>query len=156
MARSHARTKAGQRAVAKKPAAKGKNITVIGALGVTGLVGVHSLVGGMKKPDFVAYLRNHLFPLMRRGQALVMDNLRSHHSKEVRALADEFGIQLIFTPPYSPEMNPIEEAWSKLKNCLRSMAARTATKVMGAVQAAALAITPKDVLGWVRHAGYPI
>jgi transposase len=155
MARTHARSNAGERAFAKKPAAKGKNVTIIGALGAEGMLAVHSMPGAMTKVDFVAFLRDRLFPRMRRGQGLVMDNLRAHHSKEVRALAASFGIVLIYVPAYSPDLNPIEHAWSKIKSTLRTVAARSQAVLMDAVQTAAAAVTSSDFFGWARHCGYP-
>ncbi len=155
MARTHARSPSGERAFAKKPAAKGKNITIMGALGAAGMVAVAAMLGSMTKADFVAFLRDTLFPRMRRGQTLVMDNLRSHHSKEVAELAALCGIHLVFVPAYSPDMNPIEHAWSKIKGFLRSMAARTTKAVLSAIDAAAERVTPSDFTGWSRHCGYP-
>ena len=154
MARTHARSPAGERVFAKKPAAKGKNITIMGALGADGMVAVAPMLGSMTKADFVAFLRDTLFPQMRYGQTLVMDNLRSHHSKEVAELAAHWGIHLVFVPAYSPDMNPIEHAWSKIKGILRSVAARTTKAVPSAIDAAAERVTPSDFRAWSRHCGY--
>ena len=155
MARTHGRSLSGERSIGKKPAAKGKNITIMGALGFAGMVAVGAMLGSMTKPDFVTFLRDTLFPRMRRGQTLVMDNLRAHHSKEVRELAALHGIYLVFVPAYSPDMNPIEHAWSKIKGLLRSTAARTTKAVLNAIDVASELVTSSDFLGWSRHCGYP-
>jgi transposase len=155
MARTHARSRAGKRALAKKPAAKGTNVTMIGALGPAGMVALRAMDGPMLKADFVAFLRDDLFPRMSSGQAVVMDNLRAHHCKEVKSLAESLGILLVFIPAYSPDFNPIEHAWSKIKGALRSAAARTKAALLDAIRAASASVTAADSTGWSRHCGYP-
>jgi len=88
------------------------------------------------------------------GQAVVLDNLRSHHAAEVKQLAKDAKVALIYLPPYSPDLNPIEEGWSKFKAWLRKRRARIAEALKTAVEEALDRITPKDVLGWTKHAGY--
>ena len=154
MARSHARSLRGPRSVDYQPRARGRNMTIIGALGVEGMLTAEVLEGGMKKADFVRFFE-HLLPLLKAGQAVIMDKLRSHHDDEIKALAAAHQVALIYLPPYSPDFNPIEEGWSKLKAWLRKLRARTIDALFSAVESGLDRITPTDVLGWARHSGYP-
>lgn len=155
MARTHARCARGERAVAYAPKRRAKNITVIGAMGIQGMILAEVLVGGMKKPNFIAFA-TALFALLKPGQVVVLDNLRSHHAEEVKAAAAAAKVRLVYLPPYSPEFNPIEEAWSKFKSWLRKMKARSADALKSAVEHGLDLITPSDVRGWTKHAGYPV
>jgi len=156
MMRSHARAPRGQRAVDHQPKARGTNYTVIGALTTTGIIASHLLDGSMRKPEFLRYLEEELFPRLKKGAAIVMDNLRIHHCEEAQSLATAHGFTFIFVPPYSPKFNPIEEAWSKLKAFLRKTRARLADTLVEAVREGLDRITTKDAHGWIRHAGYHI
>lgn len=155
MARSHARCAKGQRAVVYEPKQRAKNITVIGAMGSQGMILAEVLAGGMKKPNFIAFAIS-LFALLKPGQVVVLDNLRSHHADEVKTAATAAGIRLVYLPPYSPEFNPIEEAWSKFKAWLRKMRARSVDALRRAVEHGLDLITPADVRGWTQHSGYPV
>jgi len=155
MTRSHARSPRGERAVVFEPKRRANNITVIGALGARGMLQADVLEGGMKKADFVCFL-TALLATLKPGQRIVLDNLRSHHAVEVKELADKHGVKLIYTPPYSPEFNPIEEAWSKFKAWLRRQKARTMTALESAIESGLKRITPEDVSGWTKHAAYPV
>lgn len=154
MARTHARTLRGTRAVDRQPKKKGENITIVGAMGLVGMVAAMVLKGGMKKPNFIDFMRDQLLPRIPRGGIVVLDNLRSHHAKEVIALSAAHGVRLVFTPPYSPEYNPIEKAWSKLKAWLRKARTRTFDALVAATQSGIERITRQDVLGWSKHSGY--
>ena len=96
-----------------------------------------------------------LLATLKAGQIIVLDNLRIHHAAEIKAMAKAAGVYLLFTPPYSPEFNPIEEAWSKFKGVLRKLRARTVEALKTAVETGLEHIKAKDALGWTRHAGYP-
>lgn len=154
MARTHARAPRGTRAEDRQPKKKGENFTLIGAMGLVGIVATTVLRGGMTKPDFINFMRDELLPRLPRGAIVVLDNLRSHHAKEVVELATAHGVRLVFIPPYSPEYNPIEKAWSKLKAWLRKMRARTLATLMTAIESGVERITQQDVLGWSKHSGY--
>lgn len=156
MMRSHARAKRGQRARDYQPKARGINYTLIGALTKAGIIASHLLDGSMRKPEFLRYLKDELFPKLTVGTVVVMDNLSIHHCEEAKALASEYGITLIFVPPYSPTFNPIEEAWSKLKAFLRKTRARLTDALVEAVRTGLKSITSSDARGWIRHAGYLI
>jgi len=155
MMRSHARSPQGQRVVDYQPKARGTNYTVIGALTTDGIIAAHMLDGSMRKLEFLRYLDEELFPkLENKGHTLVMDNLNTHHSEEVKALAIKYGVKLMYVFPYTPALNPIEEAWSKLKSFLRKTRARLSGTLVEAVRAGLDKITPKDAAGWIQHAGY--
>lgn len=154
MARTHGRSRRGTRVVDSQPKARGNNMTIVGALGAEGMLLAELLKGGMKKPDFIAFFEK-LMSQMNPGQAVILDNLRSHHAVEIKALAKAHKVALIFIPPYSPDLNPIEEGWSKLKAWLRKMRARTIETLHAALESGLDRITRSDFLGWATHSGYP-
>jgi transposase len=107
----------------------------------------------------LAYLEQILVPALKRAKPdaiLVMDNLRPHHATEVRDLLDQAGIGLLYLPRYSPEFNPIEHAWAKVKERLKAKAARTLEALEAELKPALDSITVKDAKGWIRHAGYAL
>ena len=103
---------------------------------------------------FEMYVAFILAPTLQPGQIVVMDNLRQHYSPRVRELIEARGAQLGFLPPYSPDLNPIEEAFSKVKTLLRSAAARVHAALVAAIGAAGSAITAADARGYFNHGGY--
>jgi transposase len=111
--------------------------------------------GGVSTAGFEAYVAHILAPTLRPGQIVVMDNLRQHQGGRTRALIEARGAALWFLPAYSPDLNPIEEAFSKVKALLRTTAARTHEALVAAIWAACRAITPADARGYVTHCGYP-
>lgn len=117
--RSHAWAKAGVRAACRHSSQPAKNITVIGAIRLTGPVVMKSQLMAMTSHRFTSFLRNVLAPKLHKGDVLVMDNLRAHHSPMVKQLAEQIGLKLIYTPPYTPQYNPIELAWAVMKQRLR-------------------------------------
>jgi len=103
---------------------------------------------------FEAYVERVLASSLRRGQIVVMDNLGAHRSKRIRELIGERGCELVYLPSYSPDYNPIEEAFAKIKHLLRKAAARTKEALVGAIGAALSAIDDQDARGFFEHAGY--
>jgi transposase len=103
---------------------------------------------------FETYVEKVLVPSLRAGQIVVMDNLSAHKPKRVRELIEERGCELIYLPPYSPDLNPIEEAFSKIKNLLRKVAARSKEALEEAMGLALLAVSSEDARGYFEHAGY--
>jgi len=155
MRRTHARSARGARAMAHERCGRGKNLTIIGALGIEGIVAADLLDGSMRTPDFVRFFKDELMPVMKRGQAAVLDNLRIHHTAELAPIAKAHGIYIIYLPPYSPDLNPIEKGWSKLKAWLRKRGAPRINSLVRAVRRGLARIVKKDVLGWMKHCGYP-
>jgi len=137
-----------------KPRNYGDIITVIGALTVDGLKAVMTVRGGTTKEVFRAYTSQVLLPELRAGDVVVMDNLAAHKDHGVRALIESKGARIVFQPPYSPELNPIEMAWAWLKWWLRIAGARTEEGVNNAIALALDVITPKMARGWIRACGY--
>lgn len=154
MTRRYARALKGKRAEDDVPGNKGTNITVIGALTIEGLQAVMTIDGSTTTQVFRAYTEQVLCPIIQPGDIVVMDNLSVHKDKQARELIESVGAKIVFTPPYSPDLNPIEECWSKLKSVLRKMRARTRDALDRAVVKAMELITPVDSIGWMEHAGY--
>ena len=155
MTRRYARAHRSQRAVGHAPAGWGENTTLTGAMTERGLLVLDRRVGGgTTKARFLAFVTDVLCPALPPGQVVVMDNLWAHKTPEVRAAVEAVGCSVLFVPPYSPDFNPIERLWSKLKGALRRIAARTQETVDLAITEAAGAITASDAANWIRGAGY--
>lgn len=112
------------------------------------------LEGALSTRAFEVYVEHILAPRLRPGQIVVLDNLRQHQSARTRELIEARGAELWFLPSYSPDLNPIEEAFSKVKTLLRSAAARAHEALVGAIWAALAAISPADARGYFAHGGY--
>lgn len=110
----------------------------------------------MTGDTFAGYIRDVLAPTLRPGQIIVADNLRAHHDQRAQAAIEARGAELWFLPSYSPDLNPIEEGFSKLKTHLRRTEARTDETLSAAIWQGLATITPQDARGWYRHAGYPV
>lgn len=105
---------------------------------------------------FLAYVRELLIPTLRVGDIVVMDNLTPHKNEETLALIEEAGACVWFLPPYSPDLNPIEKMWSKVKQALRSLEARTHEELLAAIAEALSRVTPSDAQNWFTSCGYSI
>jgi transposase len=150
----YARAPRGQRAHGRVPHNWGDNITLVATLTPTGPGPAMTLAGALDGPAFLAYVRELLLPTLAPGQTLVLDNLAVHHRAAVRRLVEARGCRLLFLPPYSPDYNPIELAFAKLKTALRRAAARTRVDLEAAMAAALDAFTPAEAANWFRHCGY--
>ena len=113
-----------------------------------------AIEGATDAEVFGAYVREVLHPILRPGDLVVMDNLAVHKSEPTLALIRQTGADVLFLPAYSPDLNPIEQMWSKVKNTLRSLEARTSDSLLEALGQALAQITPKDTLNWFAHCGY--
>lgn len=151
---THAWAPRGQRAEASTPRNQGENKTVIAALSLEGIGPRLRFDGAMTSDRFVGYVRHCLAPTLRPGQVVVADNLSAHHARAARTAIEARGAQLRFLPPYSPDFNPIEEAFSKVKQALRRAEPRSDDDLRGATWNAFDTITPHDAAGWFGHAGY--
>jgi len=105
---------------------------------------------------FEVYVEHFLAPTLSEGQVVVLDKLGAHRPQRIRELIEERGAELVFLPSYSPDLNPIEEAFSKIKNVLRKLGARTREALIEAMSGALSAITPGDAAGWFDHCGYEV
>ncbi len=157
MARLRGRSPRGTRAPGTVPFGRWTRLTVLGALGVGGMLATMSVEAAASGAVFLAYLDRVLLPELRRTKpdaGLVLDDLRAHKTAAVRGLLDRSGFPYRYLPPYSPDLSPIEPAWSKLKAELRRVAARTAEALHQALGPALDTITAQDASGFFRHAGY--
>lgn len=154
MTARHARAPRGERARGRAPAKRGTNRTLIAAVSLAGLGAAMTLAGAADGAACVAYVREVLVPTLTPGQIVVWDTVRTHHGAELRAMIEAHGCQLVFLPPYSPDFNPMEEAFSKLKTFLRRAGARTTAALDAAIGAGLATITATDAAGWFAHAGY--
>jgi len=151
--RLYARSVDGERAVDSTPRDAGKNISLIGALSLEGLIAPMTLPGSVDTTAFLAYVNEVLIPQLWQGAIVVLDNLRVHHAACIRAAIEAVGAKLIFLPPYSPDLSPIELCWSKLKQFLRSRKARTSDALDQAMTDVMSYITQDDAWGWFNHCG---
>ena len=146
----------GYRAHSKVPRNRGKNTTLIASMTLSGMGEAIAFEGATDAPTFEAYVERFLAPTLKERQIVVMDKLGAHRGEKVRELIEARGAQLWFLPSYSPDLNPIEEAFSKIKALLKKKAARTKEALLEAIAEALRAVTPKDTQGWFAHCGYDI
>jgi transposase len=154
MARLYGRAPSHQRVLDDVPKNWGDSITLVAGMRASGLVAPMLVVGSMNGPAFADYIRRCVAPELRAGDVVVMDNLGAHKVADVRAAIEEAGATLLFLPPYSPDLNPIEMAWSKLKALIRKVKPRHLDELVEATRQALQSVTSDDLLGWLRHAGY--
>lgn len=133
---------------------RGRVLTVLGAIALDGVRATMTVEGGTTRDVFLRFVREHLCPALRARDVVVMDNLAAHHVREVRREIESVGARVLFMPPYSPDMNPIEIAWAKLKSIVRSARARSLRELSLAVEHARDRITLSNLAGWYRHCGY--
>lgn len=154
LTRLYARAPKGERAYGHVPFNRGKNTTLMASLSLQGPGEALLLQGAADARAFETYIEQVLGPSLQAGQILVLDNLSTHQGERVRQVVEARGCRLLFLPAYSPDLSPIEEAFSKLKSYLRTVGARTQQGLQQAIADALLTITTQDVLGWFRHCGY--
>jgi transposase len=156
MTRTHARAERGRRAVGKVPWGRWERLTVVGALAFDGVLAGMSVAAATGTAVFLAFTEQVLVPALReRPDAIVvMDNLAAHKADVVRSALDRAGLSHRYLPPYSPDLNPIERAWSKLKTRLRAEGTRSREALDAALGPALAAITARDARGWFRLCGY--
>jgi transposase len=144
----------GQRAWGKAPTNRGKNTTLFAAMTPEGLLASMTVEGAANTEAFLTYLDAALCPALRPGQVVLLDNLQVHKAKAVRQRIEACGCRLVFLPRYSPDFNPIEGAFSKLKTFLRRVQARTREALEEAIGAGLQTISAQDARGWFKHYGY--
>jgi transposase len=154
MVRLYGRAPVGERLVAKVPHGHWKTLTLVAALRVDGVTAPYVIDGAMDGPAFIAYIEQVLAPTLRKGDIVFMDNLRTHKVVGVREAIKAAGASVRYLPAYSPDLNPIENVYSKLKSGLRKGAARTVDALTKLVGSSIKAIAPSESAGYFRHAGY--
>ena len=154
MTRRYAYSLGGSRAVDSAPLSKPKNTTILSSIQLDGTLRYTIFSGGTTVERFKRYLESDLLPYLNRDSVLVMDNMKPHHAKAVKDLLDSSGIRYIYLPPYSPDLNPIEKLWSKVKALLRKFKVRTLDALPNAIQHAFQNVSPSDCAGWFMSCNY--
>ena len=150
----YAWSRRGQRALAEAPRNWGKNVTLLASMGSGGVGPCLAVEGPTTKAVFEAYLGQVLAPSLRPGQVVVMDNLSAHKGGRVREIVEAAACELLYLPPYSPDLNPIEQAFSKVKGLMRRAQARTRGALVEAMGRALDAVSARDARGFFGHCGY--
>lgn len=156
MTRRYGRAPRGQRIPDSVPGDPGVNVTLIGALSLSGATALMTIPGATTGEVFRAYVEQVLGPTLGSGDGVVMDNLRAHKVAGVAEAIAGRGARVEYLPPYSPDLSPIERCWSKLKEALRGAKARTYEALDVALAEAWESVTASDAEGWFTHCGYPI
>ena len=150
----YAWSRRGERAHAKAPRNWGKNVTLLASIEAGGVGPCLAVEGPTTREVFETYLERVLAPALRPGQIVVLDNLSAHKGGRVREIVEGVGCEVEYLPPYSPDLNPIEQAFSKVKGLLRKAEARTREALVEAMGRALDAVTTRDVRGFFEHCGY--
>jgi transposase len=154
MTRLRGRAARGQRVHASHPHGHWHTTTMISSIRFDGTTACMTIDGATDTDVFHSYVAQVLVPTLRTGDIVIMDNLAAHKSDKTEALIVAAGAEVRFLPPYSPDLNPIEKMWSKVKNSLRATAARTLPQLQKAIAGALAKVTDKDALGWWVSCGY--
>ena len=150
MTRGYGRRRDGRRIHEAAPLGKWKILTILGAISIRGMIATMTIEEATDTDIFLAYLDEVLGPALRIGDVVVMDNLSSHKVRGVRERIEAAGASLLYLPSYSPDLNPIEKAWSKLKQLLRSAKARTKEALDQAIAELLPRLTAEDARAWFR------
>ncbi len=156
MTRRYARAPKGERAYGSVPRNRGKNTTLIASMTIGGMGEAMAVEGSTTSEVFETYVEHFLAPTLEEGQVVIWDNLGAHKGNKVRELIEAKGAEVLFLPAYSPDFNPIEEAFSKIKALLKKAAARTREALVEAIGEALCVVTSQDARGWFTHCGYEI
>lgn len=154
LTRLYGRAAPGVRIAEGTPGYSGPHYTVVATLGITGIEAPWMLEGSLDQAAFLTYVEHVLVPTLQPGDVVLMDNLSSHKGVAVEALVRAVGAYVIYLPTYSPDLNPIEKCWAKVKAILRKIKARTYPALLEALREALLSVDADDAYGWFDHAGY--
>jgi transposase len=154
MTRRYGRAPKGQRVHGAVPLGHGEVTTLIGALALDGVRASFSVDAATDTDIFQVFVQQVLRPALRSGDVVIWDNLPAHKSVDLQLVIESVGATLLSLPPYSPDFNPIEQCWSKVKEFLRSAQARTTETLHQAITHAFAAVTTSDARGWFQHCGY--
>ena len=156
LTRRYGRAPRGERVIGAVPQNYGANVTLLAALGSQGVEAVMTIAGATDAEVFRVYVEQVLRPTLRPGDIVIMDNLRAHKVAGIREVVEQAGARLLYLPPYSPDLSPIEPCWSKLKTALRTAQARTREALEQAIALALATITVSDAHSWFHHCGYAL
>ena len=156
LTRLYARAPRGVRAVGAVPQNYGPNLTVLAALNHRGIHAAMLIPGAADGEVFRTFVERVLLPELKRGDTVVWDNLGVHKEVGVAKALQAAGVSVYYLPPYSPDYNPMEQAWSKIKTLLRAAGARTRVRLQRALEAALAQVSAQDSRAWFKHCGYPL
>jgi transposase len=156
LTRVYGRAEPGRRVLDHVPGDRGGNVSTIGAISLDGLRTGLSVPGAIDGETMLFFVEELLVPTLKRGDIVVMDNNPIHKLDEIEDAIEAAGAWVLFLPTYSPDLNPIETCWSKVKSLLRSLKPRTLPDLLDALVVAFSSITRCDILGWFRHCGYQV
>jgi transposase len=154
MTRLRGRSPKGERLVCHAPHGHWRTTTMLSSVRLDGTTACMTIEGATNTEVFHAYVREVLVPSLRRGDIVIMNNLGAHKNERTLALIEQAGAEVRFLPAYSPDLNPIEMMWSKVKSLLRKAQARNHPDLLVAIASALNAVTPHDALGWFAACGY--
>jgi transposase len=153
MSNDYSRAEGGERAIVKEPKNQGKNISMVGALGINGIVAMMYCLCTVDAMGFSTFIDHYLVPNLRPGQIVIMDNVNFHKTAQVKLAIENAGASLVFLPAYSPELNPIEQLWSKVKTYLKSKIPKTLEDFHDSFVDALSTVTENDCEGWFGNSG---
>jgi transposase len=156
LTRLYGRAAPGVRVVEATPGYSGPHYSAVASLSLQGVAAPWVLEGSIDGPAFLAYVTQVLAPTLKKGDVVILDNLQAHKSDAIRAAIEARGARLVFLPPYSPDLNPIEKCWAKVKAYLRKVKARTYEALVEALAAALRSVSPQDAAAWFAHCGYAV
>jgi transposase len=156
MTRRYGRAPRGERVSESVPRNYGESISVVGALSLSGVRAAMTVSGAVDTLCFDAFITRVLVPQLKAGEVVVLDNLNVHKASRIEKAVAAVGASVMWLPPYSPDMTPIEQCWSKIKQYLRSVKARTRAELDAALAKAIELVTASDALGWFTHCGYKV
>jgi transposase len=156
MTPAYGRAKKGVRVIEYRPNIRTKKTSLVGAIGLKGMYCLGKVDGSYNAVRFLAWLTEELLPKLPRGRVLIWDNIPFHSNAEVLAAVEKAGCTTLKMPPYSPDLNPIEECWSKLKQHIRAAKARSQAELVAAIETAQGLLDTPDFDGWIGHAGYVV
>jgi transposase len=156
LTRWYGRAASGQRVLDQVPGDRGGNVSTIGAMGLDGIRTGLSVPGAIDGETLLFFVEELLVPTLKRGDMVVMDNNPIHKLAEIEEAIEAAGAWVLFLPTYSPDLNPIELCWSKVKSRLRSLKPRTLPNLLDALGHAFSSITQPDILHWFQHCGYQV
>lgn len=154
MSSDYARAEGGERAVVKEPRNQGENISLVGAMGLFGVVAMMYCIGSVDSTAFLCFVEKFLVPNIKKGQIVIMDNISFHYAKTVKEAIESVGARVVFLPQYSPDLSPIENLWSKLKGYLKSKSPKSLEDFHITLAEGLDSISSYDCEGWFEHCGY--
>ena len=155
MSSDYARAEGGTRAIAPKPHITGERFSIIAAISISAILAAHYIKGAVDGDVFIAFIKE-LIKKLKAGQYVIMDNVAFHKQDIIRNLIETVGAKVVFLPPYSPDLSPIEKMWSKIKDILKRSKARTGAQFHDALISAVDAVNDDDLHGWYEECGYSV